>query len=125
MHEITIIADVRSIPQSRFAPQFSQKNLLATLLTIGCRYVFFGKELGGKHQEKSHLFQEGCERLLQEVTGNRGVLLCSEKDPAKCHRAYWISSALCNQLPILHILSDGSTITHEELAEQSQWLCFP
>ena len=27
LHKITIIADIRSVPQSRFSPQFNQKNL--------------------------------------------------------------------------------------------------
>jgi uncharacterized protein (DUF488 family) len=130
MHEITTVADIRSVPQSRFSPQFNQKNLLETLTQIGCRYIFLGKELGGKRQEKECLvngqidgervltlpiFQEGCERLLQEVANQRVVLLCSEKAPAKCHRAYWVSRALCNRVPIQHILADGTTITHEEL----------
>jgi uncharacterized protein (DUF488 family) len=115
MHAITTIVDVRTMPQSRFAPQFNQKNFIESLTQIGCRYVFLGKELGGKRQEESSLFQEGCERLLQEVADNRVAILCSEKDPAKCHRAYWISRALCNRLPIQHILADGSTISHEEL----------
>ena len=122
MHGITVIADVRSVPLSRFAPQFNQKNLLETLPSIGCRYIFLGKELGGKRQDMTDekvlalpIFQEGCERLLREVTDNRVALLCSEKDPAKCHRAYWIAKALCNRLAIRHILADGTTIAHEEL----------
>jgi hypothetical protein len=124
MHKITTIVDVRSIPQSRFSPQFNQKNLIEALTQIGCRYVFLGKELGGKRQEKDDevlalpIFQEGCERLLREIVGNRVALLCSEKDPAKCHRTYWVSRALCNHLRIRHILADGSTITHEELQRQ-------
>jgi len=132
MHEITVIADIRSVPQSRFSPQFNQKNLIETLTQIGCHYVFLGKELGGKRQEKEcycngqidsekvlalPIFQEGCERLLREVADNRVALLCSEKDPAKCHRAYWVSRALCHRLSIRHILADGSTITHEELGQ--------
>jgi uncharacterized protein (DUF488 family) len=130
MHEITTVVDIRSVPQSRFAPQFNQKNLLETLTQISCRYIFLGKELGGKRQEKECLingqidgervltlpsFQEGCEQLLREVADHRVVLLCSEKDPAKCHRAYWVSRALCHHVSILHILTDGTTITHKEL----------
>ena len=99
---------------------------LAANLYTGCRYVFLGKELGGKRQEDDEtvltlpIFQEGCERLLREAVGNRIVLLCSEKDPAKCHRTYWISRALCHRLQIRHILADGSTVTHEELITASK-----
>ena len=133
MHEITVIADIRSRPQSRFSPQFNQKNLLEILPQAGFRYIFLGKELGGKRQEKEcylngqvngekiialPIFQEGCERLLQEAAGHRVAIFCSEKDPAKCHRAYWVSRALCNRLTILHVLADGSTMTHEQLKLQ-------
>ena len=134
MHDITAIVDVRSIPQSRFSPQFNQKNIQQTLSQISCRYIFIGKELGGKRQEKEcyanleidtekvlalPIFQEGCERLLQETAGNRVAILCSEKDPEKCHRVYWVSKALRDRLDICHILADGSTITHEELERRS------
>jgi uncharacterized protein (DUF488 family) len=131
MHEITTIADVRSVPQSRFSPQFNRKNLQESLPQIGCRYIFLGKELGGKRTEKEcyaglddktvialPIFKEGCERLLQEVTEQRVAIMCSEKDPKKCHRAYWVSRALRDRLTILHILADGSTITHKELGRQ-------
>jgi uncharacterized protein (DUF488 family) len=129
MYEITTIVDVRSVPQSRFSPQFNQKNLLEALTQIDCRYVFLGKELGGKRKESEcytngqidegkvltlPIFQKGCEQLLQEISDNRVALLCSEKDPAKCHRAYWVSKALCHRVPIQHILADGSTILHED-----------
>ena len=130
MHDIATVADVRSVPQSRFAPQFNQKNLLESLTRIGCRYVFLGKELGGKRSEKEcyvndniddakvlvlPIFQEGCERLLQEIAKSRVALLCAEKDPEKCHRAYWISRTLCNRLSIWHILADGQAVAHEDL----------
>jgi uncharacterized protein (DUF488 family) len=133
MHEIITVADVRSVPQSRFSPQFNQKNLIEVLPQIGCRYIFLGKELGGKRQEKEcytnlqvdaekvialPIFQEGCERLVLETAEHRVVLLCSEKDPMKCHRTYWISKALRNQVTILHILADGSTVAHKELERQ-------
>jgi pyruvate-formate lyase-activating enzyme len=125
MHEITTIVDVRSVPQSRFAPHFNQKNLSEVLSQIGCHYIFLGKELGGKRQEQEcyingqideekvlalPIFQEGCERLLRKVAENRVALLCSEKDPDKCHRTYWISKALSHRLTIRHILGDGSLI---------------
>jgi len=130
MHGITTIADVRSVPQSRFSPQFNQRNLQESLSKIGCHYVFRGKELGGKRKEVEcqvngqiddekvmslQIFQEGCERLLRETVENRVALMCSEKAPANCHRAYWVSKALCNRLSIVHILADGSVIAHEEL----------
>ena len=94
LHEIAAVADIRSVPQSRFSPQFNQKNLQQALPQTGCRYVFLGKELGGKRLEAEcysngqiddekvvalPIFREGSERLLRDSAEVRTVLLCSEK----------------------------------------------
>jgi uncharacterized protein (DUF488 family) len=50
-HEITAVADVRSVPYSRFNPQFRREKLQASLLGIGVHYVFLGEELGARSQD--------------------------------------------------------------------------
>ncbi len=132
-HEITAVADVRSVPYSRYCPQFDRVNLQQALSQINCRYVFLGDKLGGKRREKEcftngqidyekvatlPVFREGCERLLRGVTKYRIALMCAEKDPANCHRTLLVSRALRDRLTILHILSDGSTLTQEEVERQ-------
>ena len=49
-HGVTAIADVRSQPFSRYAPQFNKAELTASLRQSGIQYVFLGKELGARGQ---------------------------------------------------------------------------
>ncbi|MCA1604854.1 MAG: DUF488 domain-containing protein, partial [Acidobacteria bacterium] len=44
--EVTVVADVRSVPVSRFTPQFNQGPVKRGLHEAGIKYVFLGKELG-------------------------------------------------------------------------------
>jgi len=78
-HAIDAIADVRSSPYSRVAPQFNREPLATLLRSRGIQYVFLGRELGARREErdcyvgsqarydliaKSRLFREGIERVL-------------------------------------------------------------
>src|SRR3954467_6082258 len=52
-HAVTAVADVRSVPQSRFNPQFSKQAIDRDLLAHGIAYVFLGKELGARSDDRS------------------------------------------------------------------------
>ena len=85
-NKIEVLVDVRSHPQSRFCPQFNQKRLSEELGNVGIIYLFRGKNLGGKGENVR--FDETIEELANMVKrGQILCLLCSEKDPAKCHRS--------------------------------------
>jgi hypothetical protein len=45
---VNAVADVRSAPYSRFNPAFNRDPLKRELKARGMRYVFLGKELGGR-----------------------------------------------------------------------------
>ena len=47
-HKITAIADVRSVPVSKFSPHYNKNELKLSLEYIRVSYVFLGKELGGR-----------------------------------------------------------------------------
>src|SRR4051812_41051246 len=48
---ISAVADVRSMPYSRFNPQFNREQLKAALKAVRIRYVFLGDELGARRSE--------------------------------------------------------------------------
>ena len=48
-----VIADVRSVPASRFCPWFSAKNLAPLLAEAGMAYLGFGAALGGRPADPS------------------------------------------------------------------------
>ena len=55
---ISAVADVRSIPFSRYSPQFNGKALCAFLSKAHIRYVFLGESLGARPDDPS-VYREG------------------------------------------------------------------
>ena len=134
-HGITVVADVRSAPYSRFHAQFNKEELKHALRERGLGYVFLGRELGARSNDpgcyengrvrydrlaETKAFKEGVERLRAGVQkGYCIALMCAEKDPAECHRAILVSRRLHEVgFEIRHILADGRTETQEDLAER-------
>lgn len=129
-HGVTLVADVRSSPYSRFNSQFNRETLHATLENCGIQYAFLGRELGARREEPQcyvgprvqydrvaqlPIFRQGLDFLREAVVKSRVALLCAEKDPLTCHRTILICRHLRNDnLSILHILEDGSVETQEE-----------
>jgi uncharacterized protein DUF488 len=62
-HGVEVLADVRSVPYSRFNPQFNQVALKLSLLRVGILYAYFGRELGGWPAGPPPSFQEGIGRV--------------------------------------------------------------
>jgi uncharacterized protein (DUF488 family) len=127
---IEVLADVRSVPMSRFNPQFRQKELRATLEKEGLSYVWLGEALGGKpylpyaERTRMELFQAGLNTLKNLAADKRACIMCAEKEPLNCHRTLLISRALAEQnIPVMHILADGSLKPHAEIeADLPDWV---
>lgn len=126
---ITALADVRSVPFSRFNPQFNKIELEQTIKTHGIKYVFLGRELGARPEDSScyengqvqykqlkdtALFKEGIERVIQGAKQHTIALMCSEKDPLQCHRFLLVAHALVKlDISVAHILASGDLESHE------------
>jgi uncharacterized protein (DUF488 family) len=122
------VADVRSVPASRFCPWFSAKNLAPLLANNGLAYLGFGDALGGRPRDPSLYcdgivdyeamartpgFKAGLDRLIAEVGRHRLCLMCSERDPLDCHRCLLVARALAARgLTIGHVLHDGTIEPH-------------
>jgi uncharacterized protein (DUF488 family) len=133
---IEVIADVRSSPYSKYAPQFNKDVLENVLSNANIDYKFLGRELGARRSEDgcyidrqakyeiiAHLplFRAGLERLIEGIKTYRVALMCSEGDPIVCHRTILVCRELikiCPDLKITHILGDGTTETHEHVQER-------
>jgi uncharacterized protein (DUF488 family) len=120
-HGIAAIADVRSRPYSRFVPHFSKERLARILAEEGIRYLFLGRELGGKpprdeapapdyaSRASQPEFRAGIEHLLEAAGQRRIAVMCRERDPLDCHRLHLIcryAKPLAG--PIHHILPNGA-----------------
>lgn len=128
---ITAIADVRSSPYSRHAPQFSRDSLVANLRDVGIAYVFLGKELGGRPASRTLFcggvadyermaatteFAAGLDRVIEGGNRYRIALMCAERDPLDCHRCLLIGRRLRERgLEVGHILADGTIQPHQAI----------
>jgi uncharacterized protein (DUF488 family) len=140
-HGIEVLVDIRSRPYSRHAPQFNAAAIEATLSGNGIRYLFLGRELGGRPVEvtyydtkgrvdyalveRSRPFLDGIKSVEREIQSNRISLLCSEEDPARCHRRLLVGRALEERgFTLRHIRGDGSLQIEGE-TEGGQPVLFP
>jgi uncharacterized protein (DUF488 family) len=126
--EVDTVADVRSTPQSRFCPWFSQKPLAATLAAAGIGYTAMGDVLGGRPRH-DRLYRDGVadyeamavepnyiaglDRLIEIAARSRICLMCSEREPLDCHRCLLVARSLAERgVAAGHILHDGSIERH-------------
>lgn len=132
-HSIEVVVDTRSAPYSKFATQFNRAELQTALRKAGWKYLFLGRELGGRpdraefYDDEGHVrydrvaasapFQEGIERLERGISQFRVALLCSEEDPSGCHRRLLVGRVLERRgILVEHIRGDGRLMPEEALA---------
>jgi uncharacterized protein (DUF488 family) len=128
MSGVDAVADVRSVPWSRFFPWFSRKNLEAALSNDGIAYWPYGDALGGRPGDDD-LYRDGIadydamaaqprfradlDRLIGAAAHGRVCLMCAEREPLDCHRCLLVARSLAGGgLAIGHILHDGTVEPH-------------
>lgn len=133
---IQVLVDVRSRPHSKFASQFNAATLKKALTNKGIKYLYLGRELGGKPSDHSLYDNEGyalyyliaqspsflkaVQRLLKGLENCRIALMCSEEDPSECHRHLLIGRVMGREgVQVLHIRADGRVQPDEQLAKGS------
>ena len=114
-HGITHIADVRSVPYSKFMTDFTKDTLSAFLRAHGFTYSWVGDRLVFSDPG----FREGLVDLMRTALRKPTVIMCAEEDPRRCHRHKLIATALLRQaipecrkldsITVLHIRANGST----------------
>ena len=134
-HAIQVVVDTRSQPYSKYATQFDHDRLKVALQDVGIRYLYLGRELGGRpegsefYDEDGHvlygrvaasrLFQEGLSRLERGIRECKVALLCAEENPETCHRRLLVGRVLLERgIQVEHIRGDGRIQSEEELAAQ-------
>jgi uncharacterized protein (DUF488 family) len=125
---VTHLVDVRTAPYSRFRPEFSREPLATALDAHGIRYVFMGRELGGKPGGKPDYaqmrlrpaFLEGLARLeAANQAGRRIALMCAEAKPQACHRTKLLAEELVARgTAVRHIDEHGELRSHDEIMQR-------
>lgn len=123
------LIDIRSIPFSRYNPQFN-RDVIADVMRqsdIGYEHL---ESLGGIKPTRevmeratscsersrgfatymqSDEFRSGLARVLQVAEHATVALMCAESNPSHCHR-FWVSDALLEQgVDVAHII-DATTL---------------
>ena len=135
-HRITKVVDVRSYPSSRYLPHFNRPNLTKSLRDQGIEYIFMGDTLGGRpsdpalYDERGQVdyarvrdtqaFNKALQDLLALSQETPTAIMCTERDPLKCHRTLMVAAALeAIGHDTQHIQGkDGHTISHKDLVDQ-------
>ena len=131
VYGINCIVDVRSVPASKYSPQFNQENLKGFLLINNVQYLHFGAEFGARRTDsigengqvdfelaaKTPSFTTGVLRILRgQERGYRIAFMCSEADPLECHRFALVSRYFYDTgVDVQHILKDAKLASHESL----------
>ena len=128
--EVTVVADVRTVPRSRTNPQYNREVLPKALGASGVAYQHIA-ELGGLRgksrdlppstnafwrNEKlhnyadyamGHHFHDGLSQLKQMGTTRRCAVMCAETVWWRCHRRIIADYLLMDGERVFHILGPG------------------
>ncbi len=124
-HRVEYVVDVRSIPNSRYAPQYNRRDIERSLADAGFTYHYAGAALGGIPRDPELLgpnggpdyalliaapaFQQALADVRALAETRTVALLCSEGDPMHCHRERLLARELrARGIEVRHILRDGT-----------------
>lgn len=136
-YDVRYLGDVRSVPYSRFSPDFSKETLASELQDAGIRYVYLGDLLGGNPDDaEAHVadrtgerhyvdyakamelpdYRAGIARVRTAWERNVGLaLMCSEAKPEVCHRVRLIGESLTSFVDVMHIDEQGELRSQNEV----------
>ena len=144
-HGVLTLVDVRTAPYGRYHVQFNRGPLEQALGQYGLAYVFEGDSLGGRPSDpacyksgvlpgedadylhevdysevmKRPWFVRGIQRLLDLAGREPTAILCSEENPARCHRHHLIACYLAVEHPdveVAHIRGDETLLSARSIA---------
>jgi uncharacterized protein (DUF488 family) len=142
-NNINCLVDVRSVPYSKYTPQFNVDVLKLFLNGNGIYYIFLGRELGAKCEDRSlytidgyldfekvrktDLFKLGMERIQIGIKkGFRIALMCMEKDPIDCHRNILVAREFHRlNYSVNNILENGEIQTQDYIEKRLLDMYFP
>ena len=130
--EVSVIADIRSIPRSRTNPQYNRDVLPATLTAFQIDYIFI-PELGGRRNKVENVmdnvngfwenrsfhnyadyaltsaFQDGLEKLLSIGQTQRCAMMCSEAVWWRCHRRIVSDYLIARGEAVIHLMDNDKS----------------
>lgn len=126
------LVDIRSIPRSRYNPQYEQSALILSLPAQGIEYVYL-KALGGLRPAQKDsvnlgwrnasfrnyadymqtpVFEDGLDALIRLADEKPTAIMCAEALPWRCHRSLVADALLARGIQVLNIMSLSDTRPH-------------
>src|ERR1051325_3561645 len=131
-HGVERLVDVRTIPKSRFNPQFGRDQLAASLQAAGIHYTHL-PGLGGLRRPRPDStntgwrnesfrgyadymqtpdFEASLTEAIELAGAERIALMCAEAVPWRCHRSLIADALLARGIEAREIASVSSTRPH-------------
>jgi uncharacterized protein (DUF488 family) len=131
-HGIEFVGDVRTVPRSRYNPQYNSDSLPVSLKDCGIAYRHLPALGGLRHTIKGstntgwenasfrgyadYMQTEGFRGGLAELTAlaeeKKTAIMCAESLPWRCHRNLLSDALLVRGITVLHIMSAASAKEH-------------
>ncbi len=128
--DIKVLADVRSMPGSKWNPQFNSAALAVVLAENGIRYIHY-RSLGGRIAKQAtdtnaskkpfssyrlymqtDAFRQAIDKLQATAQHERVAYMCAEANWWQCHRSQ-ISNYLAEEdWQVVHITDIGRSVIH-------------
>ena len=131
-HQIRLLIDVRTVPRSRYNPQFNTDTLAQSLRDAELRYRHL-PELGGLRKPKKDSINDGwrnasfrgyadymqteefhraLEGLMASSTDKNTAIMCAEAVPWRCHRSLIADALVMRDWEVRHIMSPEKATPH-------------
>ena len=131
-NNVSHLVDVRTIPKSRFNPQYHQTALTNSLEAAGIAYTHMAILGGLRHASPDSVntgwrnasfrgyadymqtqeFREGIETLIGLAQKDRIALMCAEAVPWRCHRSLIEDALLVRRIRYEDIMNSGPRRLH-------------
>jgi uncharacterized protein (DUF488 family) len=132
-YRIKNVIDIRTIPRSRFNPQFNTERLKRRLTKNKIYYIHLPKLGGLRHSKKDSIntgwinasfrgfadymqtkdFQEGIKKLITIAQKQPTVIMCAEAVAWRCHRSLIADVLTHKKWQVFHIQSKKTAKLHQ------------
>ena len=116
--KIDVLADARTMPFSKYNPQFNRFDIAKLLDSSGIKYLYRGKNIGGKGVNERE--DEALDELVKMAKeGKKVAIMCSEGNFRDCHRFTKLAPKLLKKgVDTIHINWDNSSQSHAEFENE-------
>ena len=132
-HDVEEIVDVRSVPKSRYCPQFNSDSLSESLRQAQIRYTHIEKLGGLRHTKKDSInlgwrntsfrgfadymatpeFSEGIDALMRIAPARKTAIMCAEAVPWRCHRSLIADAMIEKRWDVRDIMTSKAPRQHQ------------